>query len=383
MRRLPAFDMPLFICFLILVGLGITYVYTSSYPKALPDSGEGGVILAFTFAGKQIFFALLGLLAMFGCMYTSINLFRRFARIIYYGIGFLLVLVLMVGAAKHGNRAWIDVGLFQFQPSEFEKVAIIIALSAYLAEHPWCVRTWKGLLTGPYLIIGIPLVLIALQGDLGTATVTALASIVIMAVAGTKFRFWGVPMLIFLCLAAIAVLTSHRVERIEAWRHPFNESIQESYQPRNSLIAVGSGALFGRGFCMSRQKWFYLPGSHNDYIFAIIAEELGFFGLLIFLFAPYLFMSFRGFTVAHRAPDEFSALMAAGCTVMLTTQALINMCVVTNIIPCMGINLPFISYGGTSLIASMIMAGLLLNVSGQRLKQQHRHTTRFEAMPTA
>jgi cell division protein FtsW len=123
---------------------------------------------------------------------------------------------------------------------------------------------------------------------------------------------------------------------------------------------------------MSRQKWFYLPGAHNDYILAIVSEELGFIFTILFLFVPYIFMIFRGFTVAHRAPDEFSALVAAGCTVMLTTQALVNMCVVTNLIPCMGINLPFISSGGTSLIASMMMAGLLLNVSGQRIGQQRR-----------
>ncbi|HEY3377100.1 MAG TPA: putative peptidoglycan glycosyltransferase FtsW [Armatimonadota bacterium] len=368
MRRAPAFDMPLLFCFLILVGLGITFIYTASYPKAMAESGGSS---SFLFAGKQILFACMGLVAMFACMHIPLAFFHRHTKFLGTLIIALLVVVLVWGTAKHGNKAWIPLGPFQFQPSEFAKVALMLILPAYIAEHPWSIRSWKGLFTGPYLIIGVPLVLIAV-GDMGTATVFAFASVALMAVAGTKFRFWGVPLLALISLAAIVILSGHRVNRIEAWRHPFDESIQESYQPRNSLIAVGSGTMFGRGFCMSRQKWFYLPGAHNDYILAIIAEELGFVFMLLFLFVPYLFMIFRGFTVAHRAPDEYSALVAAGCTIMLTTQALVNMAVVTNLIPCIGMNMPFISYGGTSLIASMMMAGLLLNVSGMRTGKQSR-----------
>lgn len=369
MRRVSAFDMPLFLCFLLLVGIGITFVYTASYPRAMAEGSS------FALAGKQVIFSLLGLVAMFVCMYTPLDFFRHHAKTIGGLIVVLLFLVLAIGTAKHGNKAWIPIGPFQFQPSEFAKVAIIIVLAVFLAERPWSVRSWKGLFTGPYLIIGVPIILIVCQQDLGTATVLALASIILLAIAGTKFRFWGFPMLALLFLAALVVMTGHRAERIDAWQHPFDETIQASYQPRNSLIAVGSGGVLGRGFCMSRQKWFYLPGAHNDYILAIVSEELGFIFTIIFLFVPYIFMIFRGFTVAHRAPDEFSALVAAGCTVMLTTQALVNMCVVTNLIPCMGINLPFISYGGTSLLASMMMAGLLLNVSGQRSGQQRRPLT--------
>ena len=378
MRRVTAFDMPLFFCFLILVGLGIAFVYTSSYPQAMTDGGSG-----FSFAGKQILFALIGLGLMFACIYIPLPFLRRHAMGIGVIIVGLLVLVLIWGTAKHGNKAWIPVGPFQFQPSEFAKVAIIIILAARLAEHPECMRSFKDLLLGPYLFLGIPLVLIVLQEDLGTATVFALASILLIAIAGAKFRFWGLPVLVLLMLAAMVVLMGHRAERIEAWRHPFNEALQGSYQPRNSLIAIGSGGLFGRGFCQSRQKWFYLPGARNDYIVSIIAEELGLILTFVFLFVPYLFMVYRGFTVANKAPDEFSALVAVGCTVMLATQALVNLGVVTNLLPCMGINLPFISYGGTSLIASMMMAGLLLNVSGRRAIQRQRRHAAVAKQPTA
>ena len=277
--------------------------------------------------------------------------------------------MLALGTVKHGNKAWIELGPLQFQPSEFAKVAVILALAAYLVGHPWSVRSWKGLFSGPYLWLGITVILVILQQDLGTTIVLTLSSLVFMGIAGTRFRFWGAPLLVMIALGGILIVPhmgGHRVDRFKAWLNPSDKTIQASYQPYNSLIAVGSGGLLGRGFCMSRQKWFYLPGAHNDYIMAIIAEELGLVFTVLFLFVPYLFMIFRGFTIGHRAPDEFSALVAIGCTVMLATQALVNMSVTLNLLPCTGIPLPFISYGGTSLIASMMMAGLILNVSGMQ-----------------
>jgi len=157
-----------------------------------------------------------------------------------------------------------------------------------------------------------------------------------------------------------------RIDRIGAWIDPEGTHTNAGYQVMHSLIAVGSGGMLGRGFCQSLQKWSYVPGAQNDSILAIIAEEMGFILTLAVIFLPFTFLAFRGFSIAHRAPDEFSALVAAGATVMLTTQALINMAVALNCIPTTGITLPFISSGGSSLIASMMMAGLLLNVSALR-----------------
>lgn len=367
MRRTPDYDMPLFFCFILLVGLGITFVYSASYPRAMLATGS-----SLSLVKTQIIAAVIGLAAMFACMKIPLSFLRRHALAIGVIIVALLIVVLAVGTAKHGNRAWISLAGMQFQPSEFAKVAMAIILAASIATNPDSTRSLRGLFTGPYLYLLLPLILILAQGDLGTATVFALASILTIGIAGAKFRYWGLPLLVMLTLAAGYVLTGNHAGRIAAWRDPMNESLSQSYQPRNSLIAIGSGGLIGRGFCQSREKWFYLPGPHNDYILSVIAEELGFVFTLLFLFAPYLFMIFRGFTVAHKAPDEFSALVATGCVVMLATQALANMFVVTNLIPCMGINLPFISYGGTSLIASMMMAGLILNVSRQRGQQRQR-----------
>jgi cell division protein FtsW len=379
MRRVTAFDMPLFLCILILVGAGIVAIYTSSYPKALEQTGNG-----MFFAFRQMVFALIGLLLMMACAYLPLRVFHRWYRGIIAITLLVLIGVLLVGAAKHGNRAWIELGPVQFQPSEFAKVAIILTLSTYLVERPWTVKSWKGFACGPMWFLLAPLVLVGLQGDLGTAFVLLVATVSLLAVAGMKFRMYGVPALILLLVGGLGVslalktgVGGHRLERVRAWQDPFNKQVQQSYQPRHSLIAIGSGQWWGRGFCGSRQKWGYLPGAQNDYIMAIMAEELGFVKLLLFLFVPYVFLIYRGFTIAHRAPDEYGALVASGCTLFLAVQALINMAVVTNLIPCMGINLPFISYGGSSIIASMIMAGLLLNVSATRPGREVRR--RFPA----
>lgn len=381
MRRSPAFDMPLFLGVLVLVGLGIVFVYTASYPKALAQVGGN----SFYYAGRQIVFAVAGLAAMFICLRIPLAFMQRhYVAIIVIALA-MLFLVLAVGPQLHGNRAWIRLGsLGTFQPSEFAKVAVILALSAYLAKRPWSLKSLRALLAGPYWFLLVPVGLICAQGDLGSAAVMGLSILVLLGVAGTQFRFWGLPLLGMLALALMVVLAGHRAARIQAWLHPFERSIEASFQPRNSLIAVGSGGVFGRGLCASRQKWHYLPGAHNDYIVAIVAEELGFIGTVLFLFAPYLFLVYRGFTIAHRAPDEFGAMVAAGCTIMLATQALINIAVVLNIIPCMGITLPFISYGGSSLIASMMMAGLLLNVSTlQTARETPRQSARSHTPRTA
>ncbi|MHB9131272.1 MAG: FtsW/RodA/SpoVE family cell cycle protein [Armatimonadota bacterium] len=373
MRRVPAFDMPLFLCFLILIGLGITFIYTASYPKAmvLPEAGGNSSY----FAMRQAVFVVCGLLAMFACILVPLERLRELKWWIFGAVIISLLGLFPFAAATHGNINWYKLGPVQIQPSEFAKVGLVLVLSAYLASRPWMVKSWRGLLTGPLLIVFVPVVIIVGQRDLGTVFVILMSSVAFLAIAGTKFRFWGYPLLVLGAVGVLVMISGPRVlykvmgaraERFVAWQNPMDTSIKESYQPLHSLIAVGSGGLLGRGFCQSREKWFYLPGAQNDYIMAVIAEEIGFLRILLILFVPYLFFIYRGFSIAHRAPDEYTALIASGATAFLAVQALINMAVVLNLLPCMGINLPFISYGGSSIIASMMMAGLILNVSSLR-----------------
>jgi cell division protein FtsW len=360
-------DMWLFLCVLILVGVGIAAIYTASYPRADAEFDS-----YYHYVARQAPFALLGFALMLVAMSLPMEWLRRSANAFAVLALILLVLVLLIGAAKHGNRAWIPVLGAQFQPSELAKVAVVLALAAFMARRPWMVKTWAGLVRGPVWFLLVPVCLVAAQGDLGTVLVMAAGILVLLQIGGMPMIYVAVPAAgIGVLLLGVLLLGpvmgkfvgEHRAARVQAWLNPFASTLPEAHQPRHSLIAIGSGGAIGRGFCDSREKWFYLPGAHNDYILAIIAEEVGFFGTLLLVFVPCGYLMLRGFAVARTAPDEFSALLAAGCTAMITVQALINMAVVLNVIPSMGITLPFISYGGTSLIASMLMAGLLLNVA--------------------
>jgi len=378
MHKSRTFDMLLFICFLVLVGLGVAFVYSASFPKAMIAGGTEAN--PFSFAAKQIIFAAIGIVAMLTMMFMRLAAWRKlFWPLIVITAGLLLLAAFL--SKIHGNAAWISIGAFRFQPSEFAKVSVILTMATFLAKRPWLVKSVKGLFSGPAWFVLGPVGLVVLQKDLGTALCLAAGTIPVLAMAGAKFRYWGPAVLIMLLIGGLFVMHSDRKVRIDAWFRPFDLSIEQGHQPRHGLIAVGSGGWLGLGFCCSRQKYGYLPGSENDYIFAIIAEELGFVWTVLLLFVPFAFIMYRGFTIAHCAPDEYSALVATGCTTMLVTQAILNMAVVLNLIPSMGVNLPFISTGGSSLIASMMMAGLLLNVSALTPERAAHDDTELTAQP--
>lgn len=394
MRRSSSFDITLFVAVILLIAVGWCFIYSASYPRAMlsPETNFN----SFYFAFRQILFTVAGAIMMFFCWKTPLQWFRRWSVWIIGGTVLLLIAVLFFAKVTHGNRAYIDIGPIQFQPSEFTKIAIVLTLSAFLARRPWLVKSWKGLWAGPIYFIIVPMVLVLAEQDIGMTLAITLGTTVLLLISGMKFRFVGLPMLVFAALGVVIygalAVASHgsviellkekggqRFERVLAWRDPWDESLAASYHPRNSIIAIGSGGPLGRGIPNSRQKWFYLPAPHNDYIASVIAEEIGFVGML-FVLGLYGLLVFRGFSVAHRAPDEYSAMVAAGCTVMLISSALVNMAVASNLLPSIGLNLPFISYGGSSLIASMMMAGLLLNISGmQPAREGRRHGEMAEA----
>jgi cell division protein FtsW len=364
MPRVKSFDIPLLICTLMLAGLGILFIYSASYPKALSsaDSDYNG----FYYVGHQIVFVLVGLALMVACMYIPLSFWRRiFPWIIGSAGGLLLVALIM--SAKHGHQSYIQIGPVQFMPSEFAKIALVLSMATFLAKRPWTVRTWKGMWNGPYWFWLIPTGLIALEQDIGTMMVIGLALIPILHTAGTKLKFILLPLALAALLGGVLVISGHlptRIsDRVQAWVNPTDKTNQASYHPYHSLIAVGSGGLLGRGLCQSREKWLYLPACQNDYIFAIICEEMGFVGTILLLIVPFAFLFYRGLSIAHSAPDEYSALVAVGCITMLATPMFINIAMVLNCLPSVGINLPFISYGGSSIVVNLMLTGLLLNVS--------------------
>lgn len=361
MRRFSAFDMTLFIFTIVLVSIGVIAVYTASYPSAMAEGRP------FDIAKMQLVYALFGIAVMLFIMLLPMKVIK--AVPFFFGVFGIVLLVMLFfwGVEVNGNRNWLEIFGFRFQPSEVMKVCLILVLSKYFAEYSTKYSNLKSVLIA-YVIIFIPIGIILAQKDLGTVFIMLLSCSVIFAISGVKLRYWGPILLLMLGAGYLLVTLSHRDGRIEAWRNPFVDS-PSSYQPRNALIAIGSGGVFGRGFTKSLQKWHYLPASHNDYIFAIIGEEGGLLFTIVIILFPYAVFIYRGFQIANCAPDQFSAILAASGTAFLAVPAVVNMAVVTNLLPCMGINLPFISYGGTSLIASLLIVGLILNVSRQRAKE--------------
>ncbi|MFN8535113.1 MAG: putative peptidoglycan glycosyltransferase FtsW [Dehalococcoidia bacterium] len=300
---------------------------------------------------------------MLACWRLPYTLWRRLALPGLVLAGVALVLVLVAGINVYGAQRWIQIGpLPAIQPSEFVKLAMIIYLAAWLADRPDRIKSIGAGLVPFGIIVGLMIAPILAQPDLGTTTVISITAIVLLYLAGAPSThmiaiFAGIAAMIPLLLAA-----SYRSSRLEAFLDPWKDPLGNGFHIIQSLIAIGSGGLTGLGFGSGRQKFFYVFGSHSDAIFAIIGEELGFIGTSIVI-GLFVLLGLRGFRVAARCPDRFGALLAAGITTWLCVQAFINIGGITRTIPFSGIPLPFISYGGSSLMALFGAVGILLNIS--------------------
>ncbi|MEI7832128.1 MAG: FtsW/RodA/SpoVE family cell cycle protein [bacterium] len=369
--RKSTFDIQLFIAFLIVMVVGVAFVYSASYPSALATSNDDLKIL-----NRQLMAIGFGAILMLAARFVPLLWLRKGAQWIMLGGFLVLGGVLAWGNSIGGNKAWLLGG----QPSEFVKILLINVMAACITAHPVSIRgdvNFFSWITKPFGYLGITMLLIAFQKDLGTMIIIALTGGVLLVLSGMKFRHLAKPLAFVAALVLFAIVLSpavvhkyagQRGDRIIAWLHPFDNKMPPevktaAYQPENSLVAIGSGQLFGVGFCQSRQKWLYLPEPQNDYIFSIMSEELGFLFIIPLFFLPYLWMLFRGYFIAKNSPDEFSATLAFGIVILLATQATVNIAVAMNLLPCMGVTLPLISSGGSSIMSSMIMIGLLLNIS--------------------
>jgi cell division protein FtsW len=352
-------DFLLFMVILILTGLGLIMVFSSS-------SVTTGVNIddPYFYFKKQLIWVLVGIPALLICTRIPYWLIRKLA---YFG-GIVSVICLglimtPLGVEVAGATRWIKLGYVQFAPSDLAKVAVVIVVARRLAAPETDIRSFsRGFL--PFLVlIGIFCGLIMVQPDLGTTIALAGTVFCMLLIAGARWLHLLGTGLLAAALAALAVVAApYRLERVRAFLDPWQYAADEGYQIIQSFYALGSGGWFGLGLGRSRQKFFYLPEQHTDFIFAILGEELGFIGAL-FVIVLFMLLAWRGFRTALHAPDRFTALLAGGLTAMLVLQAGINMGVVVGVIPVTGITLPFISYGGTSLLFSMIAAGLILNIS--------------------
>ncbi|MCL2855583.1 MAG: FtsW/RodA/SpoVE family cell cycle protein [Defluviitaleaceae bacterium] len=355
------YDHIIFISTVVLVGIGLVMVLSASYYSALHS---GNVYDYFT---MQAVGAGLGLLGMFFAATVNYKLISKFATIFYIFANGLLVYTALFGIEFQGARRWVAFGPVNFQPSELAKVAVILMLAIYINRNKNRVSTAKGL--GGYIILTIlPVGLVLWGRNLSTAIIIAAVAFVMLFIASPYF--WR-----FIAFAAAAVgavvgfllvdyhfMGGVRGSRFMVWQDPFSDPSRFGFQTIQSLFAIASGGLFGRGLGNSMQKRYYLPESQNDFIFAIIIEELGLFGggIVLLFFAVIVW---RGVKVAMDSRDILGTLIATGITTMIAVQVIINVGVVTNFIPNTGIPLPFISYGGTSIAVMMTAVGLLMNVS--------------------
>ena len=361
-------DLPFFIIVMILLVIGIVMMFSASYAWAIHEDNDG-----LKYVRKQMLFAGVGLIGMLVVSKIDYHIFRK--SLIAYG-SFIVSLILLAAVLfmpnnNSGAKRWIIIGPINFQPSEIMKLAIIILFSYIISVNYSRMKQFKYGVLPFLLMLAIVAGLMMLEPHLsGTILICAIGFIMIF-VGGAKISH-----LIFTALVGVGGLAgvviylinskgfTYFTTRIQSWIDPFSDTNDKTWQTQQSLIAIGSGGLFGMGLGNSRQKFMYLPESKNDFVFAIVCEELGFIGamMVILLFAIFIF---RGFYIASKSPDKFGMMLAVGLTIQIGLQALLNIAVVTNTIPNTGISLPFFSYGGTALTMQLIEMGIILNISRQ------------------
>ncbi len=360
MSKVKPADSGILFAVLALLGIGLVMVYSSSSVKAEMIYEDG-----FYFLKRQASWAVIGVALMFFFSKIDYWILKKWAKIVFAANLLLLVLVLVpgIGRVVNGAQRWIGFGSFAVQPSEFMKMAFVLFLAWSLCRSLEHIGDfWRGL--APRLaLLGLVFALVMLQPDMGTSLAIAGTVIVMLFAAGAKV--WHLAGLAASALPLLGVMiwvAPYRLKRITSFLDPFADPQGSGYHIIQSLYALGSGGLFGLGLGRSRQKFFYLPEQHTDFIFAIIGDELGYLGGLVII-ALFALLAWRGFMVATNAPDSFAGLMAVGITAMIVVQGAINIGVVTSSMPITGIPLPFLSYGGSSLLPTMAGVGILLNIS--------------------
>lgn len=359
-------DFLLLILTFALVAFGLIMVFSaSSMSAAYYYNGD-----ALYFTKKQILGVVLGIIGMIFCMNIHHTKLKKLTPLFFMGVLVLLVLVPFIGKEVKGARSWFPIGPLQLQPSEFAKIAVVMYLAALISKKEEKFRDFqKGLLPALF-IVGMVAFLIMLQPDFGSAVILSMGALLVIIVGGANLKqvaFLGAVggALVSVVLVIMFLANSefgYRMERITTFLDPWADEAGSGFHVIQSLYAFGHGGWTGAGFGQSIQKLHFLPAPHNDFIFSIIGEELGFLGSSLFLLV-YLLFIWRGIIVALRATDTFASLTGIGIIGTIAIQALINLGGVTNSIPLTGVTLPLISYGGTSVMVTLASLGILLGIS--------------------
>jgi cell division protein FtsW len=350
----------LFLTVLVLTCIGIVMVYSASSVAAQAAVQDGAFFLK-----RQLLYTVIGLVAMAVAWRLHYAKLRRLTLPLLGVTVITLVLVLLphVGRSIGGARRWLSLGALNFQPAELAKLAIILYLAHFLANRGERTREFASGLLPPLVVLGALALPILKQPDLGSVLILGMVAFAMLFVGGARLSH-----LVAIALASVAVVMAvivgvgYRSQRLAAFLDPWRDPRGSGFHIIQSLLALGSGGVFGLGLGQSREKFFYLPERHTDFIFAIIGEELGLVGAgaVILLF---VLLAIWGYRIASRAPDRYGALLASGLTAMLVGQAVLNIGVVSDAFPVTGVPLPFISFGGSSLVLSYIATGILMNIS--------------------
>ena len=349
-------DLPFFVLVMLLVSIGLVMVFSASSANAYYRFGD-----SYYFIRPQLLWAVVGTVVM---LLTARFLTPKLLQMsvlpaFVFSITALVLVLTPLGTVRNGAKRW----LFGFQPSEVAKLAIILCMSWLLCRQRKEIHTFKGGLLPCGALLMLFCGLIALEKHISATVLLFAIGAVLMFVGGVDWRwFVGFGAAGVLSALGIIAISDYAMARVRVWLDPFSYPLGDGFQTIQSLYAIGSGGLFGLGIGKSRQKYLYIPEPQNDFIFSIVCEELGFIGACIIILL-FILLIWRGFTIAFKAPDRFSALVVTGITAQVAIQTILNIAVVSNLVPNTGISLPFFSAGGTSLIMLMFEMGIVLSVS--------------------
>ena len=343
----------------LLFGTGLLMLWSASQPF----SETGARVSGEAIMARQLFWAILGVAVMVASLKFDYRILRsRTVAFAILGVAIVLLFGALASPSVNDANRWIRLGAASFQPSEFAKLAVVIFLASEFERRARSLSTFRDLLA-PICGVGVVLMLVYVEPDFGSSIHIALVASVLGFLAGVPFRIFVIGGAVLLPLVALGIASaSYRLDRVFAFLDPWAQRQGSGYQLIQSVIAVGSGGSFGRGFMKGEQKNSFLPYPYSDFIFGVVGEELGFMGAFIVV-GLFLVFLWRGLRTAQRAPDLFGRLLAAGLTLTIVSQAFINMGVVLGLSPTKGIPLPFFSAGGTSLVLCLLSVGLVLNVS--------------------
>ncbi len=354
------FDLVLFIAVLILISFGLIMIYSASSIWAEYKFHD-----AFHYVKQQSLFIAIGIGLLLIVSKIDYKNYYNKTNIILGACLLLLILVLIpgIGSVRNGSRSWFGIGSFGIQPSEFAKLGLIIFASKYLSNSNKFLKDIKKGVIPILLVVMLFFGLIMLQPDLGTGTVLVVSIIAMLFIAGVDMKFFYISGLIGVIGIVILILIApYRMDRITSFLNPWQDPLGTGFQIIQSLYAIGPGGLLGMGFLNSRQKHFYLPEPQTDFIFSIISEEFGVLGVII-VSSLFIIVLYRGIKIALNAKNLFAKYLAFGMVFQILFQTVMNLMVVIGLIPVTGVTLPFLSYGGSSLLISLISIGILLNIS--------------------